>query len=111
MTMMQTLQVMQAVHDAAVHMATPTQPPGGGLPDLGGGTAPPGSDKLVTILRWVMYGVSLICVGGVLGVAGRMAWIYRSHGGGGGEAMTGLTFVLFGAALAGSATAIVGALL
>lgn len=99
--------LQQLVHVVA---ADPT-PAGGGLPDLGSGTAPPGSDKIVQVLRWGMWGVTIACVAGVLTTAGRMAMQYRSHGGGGGEAMTNLMWVLLACVLAGSATGIVGALI
>jgi hypothetical protein len=104
------LEVAHVLHGLAA--ATPTPGGGGGgLPDLGSGTAPPGADKFVTILRWGMWAVAVACVVGVLISAGRMAVQFRSHGGGGGEAMTGLVWVLVACVVAGSATAIVSALI
>jgi hypothetical protein len=112
--------LVTAVQTAAQHLqhlvhvvAAEPSPTGGagGLPNLGSGTAPPGSDKVVQVLKWGMWGVTIACVAGVLITAGRMAMQFRSHGGGGGEATTNLVWVLLACVLAGSATAIVGALI
>ncbi|MGV9383541.1 hypothetical protein ACWDRB_47545 [Nonomuraea sp. NPDC003707] len=84
----------------------------GGVPGIdlsGGGVAPPGSEKITLILRWVFWGVSGLCVAGVLLVAGKMAII---HGRGeGGEHARGLGLVALAAVLAASATGLIGALL
>ncbi len=88
---------------------------GGGLralaavPNPGQGIAPPGSAKLLTILRWGAWGVFGICVLGVLLSGARMA-IDRQGGGGHGEHGTTLGWTLVGCVVAGSASAIVGAL-
>jgi hypothetical protein len=91
--------------------ADPSPAASGGLPDLGSGTAPPGSAKVVTVLRWGLWAVTIACVAGVLLSSGRMAVQYRSQGGGGGEAMTGLVWTLIACVIAASATGIVGALI
>ncbi|MDQ1245813.1 MAG: hypothetical protein QG597_180 [Actinomycetota bacterium] len=98
------------VHQVGDVLAASPTPSGGGLPDLGSGQAPPGSDKIVQILKWGLWAVSIACVAGVLLAAGRMAVQYRTHGGGG-EAMTGLVWTLVACVVAGSATAVVGALI
>ena len=57
--------------------ASPQLPPGGpmthvvlnliaAVPNPGQGSAPPGSDKLLTILRWAAWGTFAVCVAGVL---------------------------------------------
>jgi len=79
------------------------------IPDPGQGIAPPGSAKLLTILRWGAWGVFGICVLGVLLSGARMA-IDRQRGGGHGEHGTTLGWTLVGCVVAGSASAIVGAL-
>jgi hypothetical protein len=80
------------------------------VPNPGTGTAPPGSEQLTKVLGWGAWIVTAMCVAGVLIVAGRMAMQYRSHGGAGGEAVTGLVWVLAACVLVGSASALVGAL-
>jgi FtsH-binding integral membrane protein len=81
----------------------------GGIPDPGQGTAPPGSQGLLTILQWVAWIVFGLCVAGVLLAAGRMAISHNQGGYGGGESAT-LVKVLAACILAGSASALVGAL-
>lgn len=49
------------------------------VPDFGGGEPPPGSDKLLTIGRWVLWVVSAVCVIGLLLVGAKMATEF-SHG-------------------------------
>jgi hypothetical protein len=83
---------------------------GGGLPNLGSGTAPPGAEKITLILQWGLWAVTIACVGGVLFSAGKMALNHR-NGGGGGEAMTGLIWVLVASVIAGSATSIIALLI
>lgn len=79
-----------------------------GVPDVGGGEAPPGADDLLTVLKWVAWSVTALCVAGIFGVAARMA---VDHGRGGGrEHARGLGFVLGACLLVGSASGIVGAL-
>jgi hypothetical protein len=77
--------------------------------DPGEGTAPPGSDKLTTLVGYVAWGVFALCVVGVLVAAGRMALAHH-RGGGGGEQATSLGWVLVACVVAGSASALVGAL-
>ncbi|MFH8350470.1 hypothetical protein [Streptomyces sp. NPDC018045] len=78
-------------------------------PNPGAGQAPPGSEKLLTILRWVAWGVSFACVLGVLTCAAKMAISHRR--GEGGEHATSLGWVLGACFLAGSASGLVGMIL
>ncbi|WBB62016.1 hypothetical protein O7599_05605 [Streptomyces sp. WMMC500] len=79
------------------------------VPDPKGGGNPPGWEKLVRVLRWVFRGVTLLCVVGILVVAGRMA-IAHSRGEGR-EHLRGLGIVMGACVLAGSASGIVSALI
>ena len=72
--------------------------------------APPGSEKLITGLGYVMWAVSGACVLGILLLGGKMALsAVSSHGGHG--VGKGLGFVLGAMVLIGSAAALVGAFL
>ncbi|MBC7630547.1 conjugal transfer protein TrbC [Aeromicrobium sp.] len=79
------------------------------VPDPGQGEAPPGSDGLVTILRWVFYIASAMCVLGVLIAGGMMAVSVQR--GSGGEHVSRLGWALGGCIVIGAASALVGALL
>ena len=79
------------------------------VPDPGKGEAPPGSDGLVTILKWVFYIASAMCVLGVLIAGGMMAISVQR--GSGGEHVSRLGWALGGCIVIGSASALVGALL
>jgi hypothetical protein len=79
------------------------------VPNPGLGVQPPGTGGLLTILRWLAYGVSLCCVGGILYVAGKMALQHQR--GEAGQHMGALALVLLACVLAGAASAIVGALM
>ncbi|GAA4788358.1 hypothetical protein [Streptomyces ziwulingensis] len=102
--------LMAALMDASPHLtqAVAAAPRPSGVPDVGGGEAPPGAEDLLKILRWVAWSVTVLCVAGILGVAGRMA-VDHSKGGGRDHAR-GLGFVLGACLLVGSASGIVGAL-
>jgi len=79
------------------------------VPDFGGGEAPPGSENLLKIGRWVLWGVTALCVIGLLVVGGRMA-VEHSHG----EMSThGKRFgaALIGCIVVGAASAIAAALI
>ena len=77
----------------------------------GTGVAPPGSDHLTTILSYLAWCVTALCVAGVLLVAGKMAVSLRGGGHGGSEHVGALGWVLVAAVAAGSASAVVGALI
>lgn len=79
------------------------------VPNPGGGEAPPGSEGLVTILRWAFYIASALCVLGVLIAGGMMA--VSVNRGGGGEHVARLGWALGGCIVIGAASALVGALL
>ena len=92
---------MSVVHMAAQLLAD--------VPDIGGGTAPPGSDKLLTLARWILWIVSGLSVVGLLLVAGRMV-VAHNHGEWGQHGQR-LGAVMFGIILIGSASGIAGALI
>jgi hypothetical protein len=79
-----------------------------GVPSVGAGTQPPGTQGIITILGYAAWLVCALCVGGVFVVAGKMAVAHR-HGIAG-EHMTGLGFVLGACVLVAASSAIVGAL-
>ncbi|EST26872.1 MULTISPECIES: hypothetical protein [Streptomyces] len=101
--------LLASVLDASTQLthtlAAPVPP--SGVPDVGGGEAPPGAEDLLKILRWVAWTVTILCVAGIFGVAARMA-VDHSRGGGRDHAR-GLGFVLGACLLLGSASGIVGA--
>jgi hypothetical protein len=69
---------------------------------------PPGANGLLTILGWISWIVFAIAVAGVLIVAGKMMFDHR-QGNGGGQAATGLIWVLSGCIIAAVASGLVGA--
>jgi len=79
------------------------------VPDPSQGTPPPGAAEFQTALHWVFWGVTLLCVAGVLICAGKMAVQHR-HGEAG-QHMGSLGMVVVACVLAGSASALVGAFL
>jgi hypothetical protein len=106
--------LLAAALDASPHLTQLTHlaaasPPPSGVPDVGGGEAPPGADGLLTVLKWVAWSVTALCVAGIFGVAARMA-VDHSRGGGR-EHVRGLGFVLGACLLVGSASGIVSALI
>ncbi|MFI6662837.1 hypothetical protein ACIBL8_45940 [Streptomyces sp. NPDC050523] len=105
--------LMAAVSDASqplVHLTHLAAGPGKptGVPNVGGGEAPPGADGLLKVLRWVAWSVTALCVAGIFGVAAKMA-VDHSRGGAR-EHVRGLGFVLGACLLVGSASGLVGAL-
>jgi hypothetical protein len=78
-------------------------------PSKGGGAEPPGAGSLKKILRWVFKGVTLLLVGGVLFVAGKMAISFR-HGEGA-ESVKSLGVVLGACVLASAASGLVSELI
>lgn len=79
------------------------------VPNPGSGTAPPGSEKFLTLLKWTAWGVFFACVAGLLLGAGRMAVAHHNHGGGG-QAAQGLVMPMIAAAVAASASGIIAVL-
>lgn len=72
------------------------------------GTQPPGTQKLTTVLDWTFWGVTFLCVIGVLMVAGAMAVSHRR--GEGGEHLAKLGWVMGACVLGGAGSALVNAL-
>jgi hypothetical protein len=79
------------------------------VPNVGTGIRPPGVHGIVTVISYVAWIVSALCVTGTLLVAGRMAVHHRQ--GIGGEHMTGLAWVLGACILVAAGSGIVGALI
>jgi len=78
--------------------------------DPGQGVAPPGAAKLTTIVQWTAWGVFALCLGGVLISAAKLAHAHNQGHGGAGQHITNLVWTLVACVIAGSASAIVGAL-
>ena len=78
------------------------------VPNPGQGEAPPGADKLMTILRWAAYIALTVCVLGVIACGAMMALSHRR--GDGGDHAGRLGMVLAGCVLIGAASGLVAAL-
>ena len=78
------------------------------IPNPGTGEAPPGSEGLLTILKWIAWIVFGLAVAGILITAGTM--MINNKRGQGGEHAAALAWVLGGCILAGSASGVVGLL-
>ncbi|MGP3973545.1 hypothetical protein ACTWQF_05790 [Streptomyces sp. 8N114] len=100
--------VSVASQDLAHFAQLAADPAPSGPPDVGGGSAPPGADGLLTVLKWVAWTVTALCVAGIFAVAARMALDHSR--GGGREHAKGLGYVLGACLLVGSASGLVGAL-
>jgi hypothetical protein len=70
---------------------------------------PPGTQGLTTVLGWVAWGVTFLCVVGVFLVAGKMAFAHRR--GEGSEAVGQLGWVMGACILGASATSLVNVLI
>ncbi|TDB80177.1 hypothetical protein E1182_09920 [Micromonospora sp. KC721] len=80
-----------------------------GVPNPGGGVAPPGvASKVLTILQWIAYLATAACVGGVLYTAAKMALAHRR---GDDTNISQLGWVFAACMLIGSASAVVSALI
>lgn len=73
------------------------------------GVQPPGTEGLTTVLGWVAWGVTFLCVVGVFLVAGKMAFAHRR--GEGSEAIGQLGWVMGACILGASATSLVNVLI
>jgi hypothetical protein len=73
------------------------------------GIQPPGTEGLTTILGWIAWGVTFLCVVGVFFVAGSMAFAHRR--GEGSEAVGKLGWVMGACILGASATSLVNVLI
>jgi hypothetical protein len=98
-----------AQHGAHILAGDPPKPVPKFSIDPGTGTAPPGADKLMTILSWVAWVVFALCVAGILLTAGKMA-VSHSRGSGG-EHAASLAWVLGACILGGAASGIIGFLI
>lgn len=76
----------------------------GGIPNPTG-VQPPGTEGLATILNWVFWIITVLCVLGVLMVAGAMAIAHRR--GEGDQHMSKLGWVMGACVLAGAASSLV----
>lgn len=66
---------------------------------------PPGSDRYLTILSWLIWAAVIACIGGIV-VAGALL-AYQRFQGGGGDAQGKIVAAMIGAALVASAGSIV----
>ena len=80
------------------------------VPDPGAGTAPPGSEGILKILRWAAWLATGACVLGLLIAGAGMAMAASGHGRGGSEHATRLGWVCGGCIVIGAASGIVAAL-
>ena len=71
-----------------------------------GPAAPPGSDKLTTLLQWGLWLATLLCVGAVVKAGVQIAMASHGRGSGGEHGMT-LLMALGGAIVCGVAAAAV----
>jgi hypothetical protein len=79
----------------------------GVVPDFGTAQAPPGSDKLLIIGKWVLWIVSALCVIGLLLVGGKMATEFNhgemsQHGKRLGAVMAGIILIGASSGIAGA---------
>jgi len=72
------------------------------------GQQPPGTQGLTTVLNWTFWGVTFLCVVGVLMVAGAMAVSHRR--GEGGEHLAKLGWVMGACVLGAAGTQLVNTL-
>ena len=98
-----------AVASGGVFLLTTAPALAGNVVDPGTGSAPPGAGQLKTILSYLAWGVTAMCVAGVLIASAKMA-VSHHRGGSGSEHAGALAWVLVAAVVAGSASALVGAL-
>lgn len=75
--------------------------------------APPGGDKALKILNWLLWIVVLMCVGGIIAIGGLMvsSAVTDSGHGGGGRHTRALGVALAGCVIVGAASGIVAALI
>lgn len=79
------------------------------MPNPGGPLAPPGSDKALMMLRWLLWGVFAVLFAGFAYCAGKIG-TEHSRGMGGGEAMAGLWKPAVGMLIASNIVGIAAAL-
>ena len=91
---------MAGIRTAAVHLAAKGESVLAADVPRPTGVQPPGTQGLTTVLNWTFWGVTFMCVVGVLMVAGAMAVAHRR--GEGGEHLAKLGWVM-GACVLGAA--------
>lgn len=79
------------------------------VPNPGSGEAPPGSGKLLRIVRWGFWGLTIACILGI-GICGGMMALSHNRGNGGEHAQR-IGIVLMGCFLVGSASGLVAAVI
>lgn len=77
------------------------------VPNPGGGTPPPGAEKIKLVIGWVAWLFFAACVAGIFYAGGQMIYDH-SRGMGGGEGTSRLVKVLLGAIMGASASGIIG---
>ncbi|WP_249011183.1 hypothetical protein [Conexibacter sp. DBS9H8] len=87
----------------------PSGSSGSSIINPGQGVVPPGAAQLTTLVGYVAWAVFALCVVGVLMAAAQMA-VAHHRGAGAGEHASRLGWVLAACVVAGSASALVGAL-
>lgn len=75
------------------------------VPNPGGGTAPPGSEKFITIMGWFKWGALGMCVLALIAAGAMLGW-GRGHGDGG-EHASRIGRVLLGVAIVAGAFSLV----
>lgn len=95
-----------AVAHAAIEVLAQVPP---GVPNPGGGTPPPGAEKITLVIQWVAWLFFASCVAAIFYAGGQMVYDH-SRGMGGGEGTSRLIKVLLGAIMGASASGIIGLL-
>ncbi|WP_299577458.1 hypothetical protein [uncultured Williamsia sp.] len=72
-------------------------------------TAPPGSDKLLTVLSWGGWIAMILAVGALIAAGAKFGWD-RNHGGTTPESATKVGYTLIGCVIIATAGGLVGAL-
>lgn len=70
--------------------------------------APPGSQKFLTLLSWIMWGAVVVCIVGFIAAAATLAW--QRMQGGGGDAHGKLVGAMIGAVLIGIGATLINTL-
>jgi len=95
---------------AATALTTHLPAGANGFPDPGHGVAPPGADKILQLIRWGLWMATGACVLAAVMVGAQLALAAGGRGDHPRHAGA-LIWVLLGAVLVGSSTAIVSALM
>jgi hypothetical protein len=90
---------------ALMVLALPAATAMAAAPDPGSGSQPPGTEKLLTLLKWLAWCGYAACVAGVILAAIGLVMEHKGRGSGGGSGQ--LVMVLIGALLIGAASKLV----